>query len=108
MKQRRVGTLTFGGLMIVLGIAYLCVTVFKIPIQERILDFWPLILVSIGAETLVLNQKALKNDQPLKYDFLSFILIIIMIFFAFGLYTFSKLLKEFLNPASPIYFYKVF
>lgn len=93
MKSRRVGTLTFGALMIILGILYLCITVFNMPIEKYIINFWPLILISLGIETLVLNKLSLKNNVELKYDFLSFILIIFMIFFCFGAYAMTKLIK---------------
>lgn len=104
MQSRRVGTLTLGILLIILGILYLLITVFNIPIDKKILDFWPLILVSLGIEVLVLNDKALKKDLPLRYDFISFLLIIIMLFFSFSTYTASKLLGEFLDPSSPLFY----
>ena len=33
MQQRRVGTLTFGILLIIFGILYLCIAIFKLPLQ---------------------------------------------------------------------------
>jgi hypothetical protein len=104
MQSRRVGTLTLGILLIILGILYLLITVFNIPLEKKILDFWPLILVSLGIEVLVLNDKALKKDLPLRYDFISFLLIIIMLFLSFSTYTASKLLGEFLDPSSPLFY----
>jgi hypothetical protein len=104
MQSRRVGTLTLGILLIVLGILYFLITVFNLPLDKKILDFWPLILVSLGIEVLVLNDRALKKDMPLRYDFISFLLIIIMLFFSFSTYTASKLLQEFLDPSSPLFY----
>lgn len=104
MQSRRVGTLTFGALLIILGILYLLSSVFNINMEGKILDFWPLILVALGIEVLVLNNRALKNGLPLKYDFLSFILIIIMLIFSFTTFAASKFLGEFLNPGSPLYY----
>lgn len=104
MQPRRVGTLTLGALLIILGVLYLLITVFNIPLEKKILDFWPLILVSLGAEVLVLNNRALKNDLPLKYDFISFILILVMLVFTFSVFTASKLLGEFLDPSSPLFY----
>lgn len=104
MQSRRVGTLTLGSLLIILGMLYLLITVFNIPIEKKILDFWPLILVSLGIEVLVLNDRALKNDLPLRYDFISFVLIIIMLVFSFSTYTASRLLGEFLDPSSPLFY----
>lgn len=104
MQSRRVGTLTLGVLLIVLGIFYLSITVLNIPLEKKILEFWPLILVGLGIEVLVLNNKSLKKDIPLKYDFISFILIIIMLVFSFGTFTASKLIGEFLDPSSPLFY----
>jgi len=104
MQSRRVGTLTLGILLIILGIFYLLITVFNMPLEKRILDFWPLILLSLGIEVLVLNDRALKKDLPLRYDFISFVLIMIMLFFSFGTYTASRLLGELLDPGSPLFY----
>ncbi|KZL90536.1 hypothetical protein [Clostridium magnum] len=104
MQSRRVGTLTLGILLIILGILYLLITVFNMPLEKKILDFWPLILVSLGIEVLVLNDRALKKDLTLRYDGMSFLLIIIMLFFSFSTYTASKLLGEFLDPSSPLFY----
>lgn len=104
MQSRRVGTLTLGIFLIVLGIVYFLITVFNIPLEKKILEFWPLILVSLGIEVLVLNDIALKKDIPLRYDFISFILIITMLFFSFGTYVLSKLAGDFLDPGSPLFY----
>lgn len=104
MQSRRVGTLTLGILLIILGTLYLLITVFNMPLEKKILDFWPLILVSLGIEVLVLNDRALKKDLTLRYDGMSFLLIIIMLIFSFSTYTASKLLGEFLDPSSPLFY----
>jgi hypothetical protein len=96
MKSRRVGTLTFGILMIVLGILYLCITVFNLPIEKYVINLWPLILISLGIETLVLDRLSLKNNVELKYDFISFVLIIIMAAFCFGTYAVAKFWDHYL------------
>ncbi|AQR93829.1 LiaI-LiaF-like domain-containing protein [Clostridium saccharoperbutylacetonicum] len=104
MQSRRVGTLTLGLLLIILGILYFLFTVFNIPFEKRILDFWPLIFISLGVEVLVLSNKALKNNIPLRYDFISFILIAIIIAFSFCTFTASKFLGVFLDPSSPLHY----
>jgi membrane-bound ClpP family serine protease len=104
MQSRRVGTLTLGVLLIILGILYILITIFNMPLEKKILDFWPLILISLGIEILVLNNQAIKNNLTLKYDFTSFILIIIMLVFSFSTFTASKLIGEFLNPSSSLFY----
>lgn len=104
MQSRRVGTLTLGVLLTVLGVFYLLITVFNISLDGKILDLWPLILVALGIEVLVLNNRALKNDLPLRYDLMSFLLIMIMLVFSFSTFAASKLLGEFLDPSSPLFY----
>lgn len=89
MQSRRVGTLTLGILLITTGVLFFLVTFFNLPIEKEILKFWPLVLVSLGIEILVLNHMALKEKIHIKYDFISFILMSIVIFFSFSAYAFS-------------------
>jgi hypothetical protein len=46
----------------------------------------------------------LKNNIPLRYDFISFILIAIIIAFSFCTFTASKFLGVFLDPSSPLHY----
>ncbi|URZ01881.1 hypothetical protein CLAUR_018780 [Clostridium felsineum] len=83
MQQRRVGTLTFGILLIASGIAYLCINILGLPIYNMLLKLWPLVFILLGFETLFLNHLSIKKNTTLRYDFISFILIFITLFFCF-------------------------
>jgi hypothetical protein len=90
MWSRRVGTLTLGILLISTGITFFLSTFFNLSLEKEILKFWPLIRISIGIEILALNNIALKQKMYIKYDFISLLLIIIILFFSFGTYTFGN------------------
>lgn len=104
MQSRRVGTLTFGILLIVLGVLYLLMNCYNLPLWKSLLDFWPVIFISLGIEVLVLNYIALKKNISLRFDFISLILIIIMFFFTFGTFVVSKAASNSINTNTPIYF----
>lgn len=70
------------------------VTFFNLPIETEILKFWPLVFISLGIEILVLNNIALKQKMYIQYDFISFILIAIIIFLSFSTYAFSQCISR--------------
>ena len=94
MYRRRVGTITFGVLLIILGLLYLTASILNINTARWILNLWPLILVSLGVEVLVLNRIALSKNIELKYDIISFLLIIIIFIFAFSSYEICTHIKN--------------
>ncbi|AAK78541.1 cellulose synthase/poly-beta-1,6-N-acetylglucosamine synthase-like glycosyltransferase [Clostridium acetobutylicum] len=85
MHQRRVGTLTFGFLLIIFGILYFCVNFFNFPFYYIVVHLWPFVLILLGGEILFCNHLASKNNIPLKYDVISFVLIFVMLFFCYGI-----------------------
>lgn len=94
MQARRVGTITLGLLSITVGIAFFLVTFFNLPIEKEILKFWPLAFISLGIEILILNHMSLKQKMYIKYDFMSFILMAIIIFLSFSTYVFSQCIAK--------------
>ncbi|WPC43165.1 LiaI-LiaF-like domain-containing protein [Clostridium sp. JS66] len=104
MQGRRVGTLTLGGVFIIVGVLYLLINVFNFPIDFTIVKFWPLVLISLGAEVLIYRYYSLKNDSVVKFDILSIFLIMVVLIFSFGLYAFGKFSTELLDPTSPLFY----
>lgn len=104
MHERRVGTLTLGLLLLLTGVLYLAANVFNIPIDAEIIEFWPLVLISLGIEVLYYNHVCGKQNTTIKFSGLSLFLIIIVLFFSFGAFVFSKICNEVLDPNSPIYY----
>ena len=81
MRIRRVGAVTCGIILIILGI--LCLIHIFCPAlrYEYILRGWPLILISIGAEMLVANTTCPENVE-VKYDVPAVILVFVLVVFA--------------------------
>lgn len=106
MQGRRVGTLTLGILLIIIGIGYLLSNIYNLQIITEILKFWPITLIILGAEVLIYNHKALKENYSIRFDGISLFLIILILVFSFSICVFSKISTDLLNPNSPIYYQK--
>lgn len=106
MQGRRVGTLTLGIILIIIGIAYLLSNIYNLEISVQILKWWPITFIMIGIEVLIYNHKALKENCSIRFDGISLFLIILILFFSFSACVFSKISTELLNPNSPIYYQK--
>lgn len=104
MQGRRVGTITLGITLVVVGILYLLINFFNLSIDADMIKFWPIILISLGIEVMVFNHFSVKGKYTLKFDIVSIFLVMILLFFSFGLYAFGKFSSEILNPSSPLYF----
>ena len=104
MQGRRVGTLTLGGVFIIVGVLYLLINIFNFPINFAIVKFWPLALISLGVEVLIYRYYSSKSDSVVKFDILSIFLIMVVLIFSFGLYAFGKFSTELLDPASPLFY----
>ncbi|HHX75233.1 MAG TPA: hypothetical protein GX699_10065 [Firmicutes bacterium] len=86
MRRWRVGTLSLGILLIVLGIVLLVARFRQAAILSALLAWWPLLLVLIGGEILVYLYTAKEPEPTIKYDFFSIFFIAVMIFCSIGLY----------------------
>lgn len=85
MRQWRVGTITMGMLLILFGILLLANTVWNIPLEEILVYGWPVVLILIGIEVLLFS--FFKKDAPLKFDFFSIFILIVVVSFTFVVYS---------------------
>lgn len=94
-KERRVGTYTFGIMLIIIGISVLIMTFTKFDFFKYILMLWPVVLICLGIEVLYLNGK---SNVKVKIDFVSIILMLIVLFFtaifSLGNYFVNKVLYD--------------
>ncbi|MGD9678691.1 MAG: DUF4097 domain-containing protein [Vulcanibacillus sp.] len=79
MRQWRIGTITTGILLILLGVLLLLKTFTNIDIKDILFYGWPVILILLGLEILIFS--LVKNKEGLKFSFFS----IFIIFLAFSL-----------------------
>lgn len=78
-KERRIGTITFGIVLVVLGIL-LCVSMFTNILDVRtIIRFWPVIFIILGIEILIYS---LNKEIQIKYDVWGILLTIFIVFSA--------------------------
>ncbi|NLO24576.1 MAG: hypothetical protein GX114_00315 [Clostridiales bacterium] len=90
MRRWRVGTLSLGVLLIVLGVVMLAAQFKQVAILDMLLTWWPLILVLIGAEILAHVYTAKEQEPKVKYDGFSIFLIILIVFFSIGMYALTS------------------
>ena len=94
-NEKRVGTYTFGAMLILVGISTFIMTFTKLDLVKYLLMFWPLILIFLGVEILYLNTK---STVKVKIDFWSIILMCIVLFFtgifSIGNYFVNKVLYD--------------
>lgn len=92
-NERRVGTYTFGVMLIIIGISVLIMTFTKFDFFRYLLMVWPIVLIGLGVEILYLNSK---SSIKVKIDFVSIILMGIVLFFtaifSLGNYCVNKIL----------------
>lgn len=86
MRERRVGSITCGILMIVFGILFL-VHMFYPPLSlGTIMKLWPLVLVALGVEMIAANRKQEEDtEEILKYDKGAVFLVFLLACFAAGM-----------------------
>lgn len=94
-KERRVGTYTFGVMLIIIGISVLIMTFTKFDFFRYLLMLWPVVLIGLGIEILYLNSK---SNIKVKIDFISIILMGVVLFFtaifSLGNYFVNKVLYD--------------
>ncbi len=73
MKTHRVGTTTFGSILVILGIVLLLQLFIPGLDYTIILDFWPVTLILLGIEILVANARS--NTVQFQYDGWSIVLM---------------------------------
>lgn len=94
-NEKRVGTYTFGVMLIIIGISVLIMTFTKFDFFKYLLTLWPIVLIGLGIEVLYLNSK---SNIKVKIDFISIILMLVVLFFtaifSLGNYFVNKILYD--------------
>lgn len=84
IKEKRVGSFTFGISLILFGICIIIQTFTKIDVLKYLLMLWPIIFIILGIEVLYF---ASKKNVKIKYDILSIIMVLFILLFA-GIFSF--------------------
>ena len=73
-RTHRVGTVTFGLVLVVMGVLFLLEMIFPVLDYELIFRLWPLIFISLGIEVLLSSRRAA-----------AIFLLILLVLFAMGM-----------------------
>ncbi len=95
MRIHRVGTLTFGILLVTFGMLFLLRIFIPDLSYEFILKLWPIVFILLGIEILIANIK--QSETKLIYDKTAFFLIIVLSFFAMGMAFMEEILRYVIN-----------
>lgn len=99
-NNRRVGTLTLGIVLILMGLAFFSRLIFPEYSLRILLDFWPIVLIILGIETLV--SYFINTQERLRYDGWSIVIMIGLIGFSTFMGGAQFLLEEFPQFSSHI------
>lgn len=91
MKQRRVGTLSMGLLLISVGILLIYAQISALNALELVETWWPVILFMLGIEVLWWYYTAKEDTPKIKYDLLSIFIILFLIFTGTAIYSLSQI-----------------
>lgn len=75
MRQWRVGTVSMGLSLLIMGLFLLASQVFETLVFDTLIAWWPLIFITLGLEILLYAFVSKKEHSLIKYDFLSILFI---------------------------------
>lgn len=89
--KHRVGTVTLGLTMIIIGI--LCLVRIVVPSMSFVWVFrlWPVIFITLGAEILLATRN---NGVEFVYDRVGIVLTFVLTFFAMGMGVFAQMMEH--------------
>ncbi len=90
MRQWRVGTISLGMTLLVLGTGLVYSMLNQIKAAELITKWWPLIFIVLGIELLAQFYTRKNGEIPMKYDFISILLILFIVVSGLALQVFSE------------------
>lgn len=96
MRQWRVGSISLGLILILIGITFILGNIYDYSIVGNIIKWWPVILIIFGVEILASGYSSEKNLEKVKFDgvsvFLTLIIFVITgcLFIASNVFKFTK------------------
>lgn len=86
MKNRRIGTISMGIVLILFGVLLLLSKVSSISGIEIFVSFWPVILIILGIEILYYVYKNKEEEKPIRYDIFSIFIVTAILMFNMAIY----------------------
>jgi hypothetical protein len=91
MRQWKLGALTLGALLIILGILIISFRATGLAIIDKILIWWPLVLIMLGLEILGYNFFSKSEHPKMKFDGFSIFAIILLILFCISSFVLTSI-----------------
>lgn len=82
VRIRRIGTVTFGLMLIFFGILFLVHMFYPQLTYRWIFHLWPTVFISLGVEILL---SSIKRNERLLYDGMAMLMMAFLTFFAMGM-----------------------
>ena len=79
VRTRRVGTVTFGLILVLLGVLFLLHVIFPALNYELIFRLWPVMFIVLGIEVLASSRKP---EEQMSYDGVAIFMLFLLIGFA--------------------------
>lgn len=80
MKNKRVGTISMGIVLIGFGVLILIAQINKLSAVELAVRFWPMILILIGGEVLWYSYRTKdEEDIKIRYDVFSILIVMVIL-----------------------------
>jgi len=81
MRQWKLGALTLGALLIILGVLIISLRVTGLAVIDKVLIWWPAVLIMLGLEILAYNFFSKSEPPKMKFDGFSLFAIILLLLF---------------------------
>lgn len=91
MRQRRVGTISMGVLLLTMGILLMYAQLNSIAALDIMIRWWPIVFLLLGGEIIAYTYLIKDDQQRVKYDFISILVIIFIVGSGIGLYSISEI-----------------
>lgn len=82
LRTRRVGSVTFGLILILFGVLFLVHMAAPSLNYEMIFNLWPVIFVLLGVEILIENHRSNATQCKFIYDFPAILMCVMLLLFA--------------------------
>jgi len=78
MKNWKVGSLTAGIMLILIGVSWFLKSFLPYSYPTILLNIWPIVCIFLGIETL--SFQFFRKEEPLRFHWLSIVLVVLILF----------------------------
>lgn len=93
MRQWRVGSITLGLTLILIGVTFIFGNIYDFTMVGIIIKWWPVLLIMLGVEILISGYSFEKSSEKLKFDGVSIVLTLIIFVITGGLFIASNIFE---------------